>query len=317
MIQPLRFILVGLGTMGSVWCRQTVPYLTGSLGAEFTAAVDPNEASHRHAIEAGLSPDRCYTDLRSALQQHNSDFVISVVPPALHEGIVDLALEFGCDILSEKPIADTLEASCRIFQKVKAAGRKMAVTMSHRFDQDKQTLERLIHSGKYGAVDSIIGRFSADFRRFASWGKFRHEMDYPLLVEGAIHHFDILRSLAGSNPKTLYAKSWKADWGQYTGDSNTMVICEMENGVKTFFEGSKTSAATTNSWSQEYFRAECDKATLELSRRRSRPEARWASLSGAGSDPFGQTNGMDQYVACGVVCRLAEGRKHPSEQSGG
>ena len=56
--------------------------------------------------------------------------------------MVDLALKYGCHILFEKPIGNTLAGCCSMNQqKVKAAGKKMAVTMSHRFDQDKQTLE--------------------------------------------------------------------------------------------------------------------------------------------------------------------------------
>ncbi len=34
----------------------------------------------------------------------------------------------------------------------------MAVTMSHRFDQDKQTLEQAIRSGAYGRLNYVIGR---------------------------------------------------------------------------------------------------------------------------------------------------------------
>ena len=60
-----------------------------------------------------------------------------MVPPNYHEAVVDAAVEHGLDILSEKPIADTMDGSVRIARKVRDAGRKMAVTMSHRFDQDK------------------------------------------------------------------------------------------------------------------------------------------------------------------------------------
>ena len=62
------------------------------------------------------------------------------MPPAAHEAVVDAALAHDLDILSEKPIADTLDGSVRIARKVRQAGKKMGVTMSHRFDQDKSTL---------------------------------------------------------------------------------------------------------------------------------------------------------------------------------
>src|SRR5947207_2892244 len=82
--------------------------------------------------------------------------------------------------LSEKPIADTMAACVRIYKKVQAAGRKMAVTMSHRFDQDKQSLERAIKSGEYGRLNYVVGRFTHNCRAYGSWSKFRHEIPDPL-----------------------------------------------------------------------------------------------------------------------------------------
>jgi predicted dehydrogenase len=184
--------------------------------------------------------------------------------------MVDLALERGMDILSEKPIADTMTACCRIYKKVKKAGRKMAVTMSHRFDQDKQTLERMIRSGEFGKLDYLIGRNTWTCRKYGSWGAFRHDIPDTLLIEGTVHHFDIMRALSGSNAKTVYARTWTPPWGEFKGDAQGLIIMEMENGVKVLYEGAKCNASQLNGWTQDYWRAECDKATLELDQRRIR-----------------------------------------------
>src|SRR5207245_490258 len=105
------------------------------------AAVDIHPPALENAREGlKLRPDQCYTDLDRALEENPADFCTIVVPPAYHERVVDAALAHDLHILSEKPIADTLEASVRIAEKVKRAGKKMGVTMSHRFDQDKTTL---------------------------------------------------------------------------------------------------------------------------------------------------------------------------------
>ena len=45
-----------------------------------------------------------------------------VVPPAFHESVVDAALAHDMHVISEKPIADTLEASVRIADKVQRPG---------------------------------------------------------------------------------------------------------------------------------------------------------------------------------------------------
>lgn len=266
MREKKRFIQVGLGGWGSYWLHDVMPRLINELElVEAAAVVDMNPETFPAAMgKYHLTACKCYTDAKRAFEENQADFAIIVVPPAYHESVVDLALEYNMDILSEKPIADTMEACCRIYKKVTNSGRKMAVTMSHRFDQDKQTLEQAIKSGEYGALNYIICRFTHNCRNFGSWGEFRHKIADPLIIEGTVHHFDIFRSLSGSNAKTVYAKSWNPTWGEFGGDSTALITIEMENGVKAFYEGAKANASTMNGWTNEYFRAECCDGTLEL-----------------------------------------------------
>jgi len=268
---PLTYIHIGVGGWGQHWCNAVLPRLRQRGLAMPVAAVDLDQDQlERAETQLGLSKTQLYTSAARAIAEHHPDFITIVVPPAFHEEMVNLAVEHGCHILSEKPIADTMPACCRIFAKVKRAGLKMAVTMSHRFDQDKQTLERELRSGAYGPLNSLIGRNTWNCRRFASWGAFRHQIPDPLLVEGTVHHFDIIRGLAGADAQTVYALTWNPPWGEYAGDSNGLIALTMTNGVHVVYEGNKTSATTLNGWGNDYFRAECELATLELDNRRLR-----------------------------------------------
>jgi predicted dehydrogenase len=221
-----------------------------------------------HAQEGlGLPANRCYTDLHEALDKHPADFLTIVVPPAAHEAVVDAALGHDMHILSEKPIADTMEASVRIAQKVNNAGKKMGVTMSHRFDQDKSTLRDELRSGQYGQLDYLVCRFSCDARRFGAWGKFRHEIPDALMVEGSVHHLDILADFAGAKCTEIYAQTWNPAWGEFAGDSQGLVTMRFENGARALYEGAKTNATGLNCWGQEYIRAETEGATLIMDHR--------------------------------------------------
>lgn len=267
----LKYIHIGVGGFGQHWCTAVLPRLKELGLAEAVAAVDINpEVLALAKDQLGLDESRLYTSAEQAFAENKADFINIVVPPAFHEQMVDLAVAHGCHILSEKPIADTMAGCCRIYRKVKAANLKMAVTMSHRFDQDKQTLEAEIKSGKYGRLNYVVHRFTHACRKFGSWGKFRHEIPDPLLIEGTVHHFDIHRALAGSNAKTVYALTWNPPWGEYAGDSTGMIIIDMENGVRVLYEGAKANATTLNGWLHDYLRAECEHATLELDARKLR-----------------------------------------------
>ena len=270
-MKPLRYIITGTGGFGGVWCRHFLPRLTELGKAQPVAAVDSNPANLVNAKEGlGLPDDKLYTNVNAAFDENEADFAVIVVPPAFHESIVDVALAHGLNILSEKPIADTMEGCVRIYKKVNAAGKKMAVTMSHRFDQDKQSLEAAIKSGSYGDLSYLVHRFTDSRRKFASWGKFRHEIPDPMLVEGSVHHFDILRAIANSNAESVYTTSWNPAWGEYAGDSSALVTVKMQNGVRCSYEGSNANASTMNGWGGDYVRAECDGATLELDNRKLR-----------------------------------------------
>jgi predicted dehydrogenase len=262
-------IQVGTGGMGGGWCRHILPPEVAAGRIEVVAAVDVVPEMFVNAREGlGLREDQCYTDIEKAFAENDADFCTVVVPPKFHESVVDKAIEHGLHILSEKPIADTLVGSCRIARKVAASGLKMGVTMSHRFDQDKTTLRNAIRRPETGAIDYLVGRFTDDCRAYGAWGAFRHDIIDPLMIEGAVHHLDILADLAGAKCDTLYAQTWNPRWGEFAGDSQGLVMMSFENGVRATYEGAECNAVALNGWAQEYVRAECENATYVMDHRR-------------------------------------------------
>jgi predicted dehydrogenase len=246
-----------------------MPPLVASRRAVPAAVVDIKPDVARAAAESyGLARERAYTDAAEAFRRHgDADFAIVVVPPARHEEIVVLAADAGLHILSEKPIADTMDACARVYSRVAAAGRKMAVTMSHRFDQDKQTLAREVASGRYGRLGYVVGRNTWNCRRRGDWGEFRYDIADPLLVESTVHRFDIIRAIAGADAACVHTLSWNPPWTDFNGDCCALITIEMTNGVKVLYEGAKANASALNSWGFDYFRAECEGGTLELDNR--------------------------------------------------
>jgi predicted dehydrogenase len=271
MPDSLRYILVGAGGYGAHWCRFTLPRLKESGKAVCVAAVDANPDALKNAQQyLGVAPEHCYTDFADALDVRQCNFVLIVAPPAHHEKLIDLSLIYDKHILLEAPIAESMEATCRIYKKVKDSGRKMAIAVAHRFDQDKQTLERMVRANDFGRLNYVVGRFSVNFRRAGTWGSYRHQMHDPIFVEAATHHFEILRALSNSEPRSVFAQSWNAPWGQFKSDTTALVNIQMINHVHCLYEGSLVNASSPNGFGQEYVRAECESGTLELDRRQLR-----------------------------------------------
>ncbi|MFI5013080.1 MAG: Gfo/Idh/MocA family protein [Hyphomicrobiales bacterium] len=264
-----KVIHVGVGTFGRRWCTEFLAANVADRTIEVVAVVDVDEKALAFGRKAlGLPAEACYTDAAAAFAAHRPDFCTIVVPPNFHEAVVDIALAHGVDILCEKPIADTMAGSLRIARKVKAAGRKMAVTMSHRFDQDKTTLRKIIRSGQLGKVNAVSCRYAADMREHLAWGAlFRHTMQDPLMIEGAVHHLDLVADFAGAPCETIYASTWRPDWARYAGDTDGIVLMTFENGVRGVYEGSSTTAVGLNDWTREYLRVDCELGTAILNSR--------------------------------------------------
>jgi predicted dehydrogenase len=164
-----RVIHVGIGSFGKRWCREFLRANVDDGTIEVVALVDLDPKALAYGAQVlGLPDSACFTDPHKAFATVPADFCTVVVPPNYHEAIVDIAIGHGVDVLSEKPIADTMAGSVRIAQKIKAAGRKMAVTMSHRFDQDHRMPLSIGHASAHGvgcAVSPHDGRPDADRRR--------------------------------------------------------------------------------------------------------------------------------------------------------
>lgn len=261
-----RVIQVGTGGFGKTWCRDILPACVQDGLIDVVAAVDVNpDALENARTYLGLRPDQCFNSFAEAFATVDADFCTIVVPPSFHEEVVDAALVHNLHILSEKPIADSLEVSIRIVEKVRLRGRHMAVTMSHSHDQDKQSFLKAVR--RHGQLDYLVARVTNDARAFGSWGRYRHEMPDPVLNETAYHHLDAIRALAGAPCESVFAQSWNPEWGAFAGDSQAHVMMQFENGVHAFYEGAMSNAVGLNGSETMYLRAECQSATLTLNHR--------------------------------------------------
>jgi predicted dehydrogenase len=90
-------------------------------------------------------------------------------------------------------------------------------------------------------------------------------MDFGMLFEGSVHHFDMLRFLSGADPDTLMGFGWNPEWSSFKHFSSGMYLMNMKNGTHTFYEGNSSAAGITNSWHSEYYRAEFEEGCVEIS----------------------------------------------------
>jgi predicted dehydrogenase len=249
--------------MAGAWIRHFFPPFAERV--EIVGLVDVNPAALAESGGfLGLPADRLFTEHRAAFEAVAADFCCIVTPPACHEEAVMLAAVRGMDILSEKPIADTWEACGRIVQAVRQAGVRMMITQNYRYTPRILGFRQALAEQRLGRLNYLVARFAADYRQYGAWGIFRHEIPHALLVEGAIHHFDQLRNLAGADCQTICGYEWNPAWSSFKGESAGLLLMRFANGVPAHYEGNCSAVGEQNNWHGEYYRAECEGGAVVL-----------------------------------------------------
>ncbi len=242
-----------------------------------------------HQSEAlGLDAGQLFPSTEEALANCKPDFVGVATPPQFHRDSVIAALDAGLPVITEKPIADTLESANAMVAAANRSGQPCAIIQNYRYEPNKQELIRIRDEGRLGRLQHILGRYACDYRKPGSWGKqWRHDMDFGLLFEGSVHHFDMLRFLSGGDCETLVGFGWNPEWSSFRHFSSGMYLMKMSNGIHAFYEGNSTAAGITNCWHNEYYRAEFEEGSVEVDGTDN------VTISRVGQDPV-------QYTAPGL-----------------
>ncbi len=250
----MRVIQVGIGGMGNTWLGA----VQRSPEVEFAACVEINaDIADEQAVAYGLDHDLIFRSLPEALAQVSADFVIDVTPPQFHRQNSLTALEAGLPVLSEKPLAGTLEDARAIVAAVKQSGLLHSVAQNYRYRPLTQTIKRVLDNGELGAVGAV----NVEFYKGPHFGGFREEMPQPLLIDMAIHHFDMLRFFLGSDARHISATSWNPPWSWFNGDASAAAQIEFGEGVQASYAGSWCSQAFETSWNGNW-RFDCKRGVL-------------------------------------------------------
>ena len=264
MSTPKKALLIGVGGMARHWIQQV--WAVHHERVTIAAIADVNaDILHKVGDDLDIPANRRFTNMAQAFAQAEADFCCIVTPPQFHREAVELACGRGMAILSEKPIASSWEDCVAIGRAVRKAGVKMMVTQNYRYMLRMLTLKKAVQS--LGAVNYVVARYAADYRKYLAWGAaFRHEMAHALLIEASIHHFDQLRNLTSANCATISGHEWNpgkthdayAGSESFKGESNGLYVLRMTGGAFATYEGNNLATGKPNSWHSEYYRIECE-----------------------------------------------------------
>jgi predicted dehydrogenase len=230
--------------MANTW----VKYAMERPDAEIVALIDiKQEFAQAMADRHGLTC-RTFTDLKQAIEETGANLVFDITIPASHFAISTTAMNSGCDVFAEKPLAEKLSECQEIIRVSDRTGRTHNVMQNRRYDVRIRALRELITDGHIGKP----GYVGADFFLGPHFGGFRDAMDSPLLLDMAIHTFDQARLILGADPVSVYCQEFNPVGSWYAGQAAAICIFEMSDGSVFCYRGSWCSEGAPTSWEAEW-----------------------------------------------------------------
>jgi predicted dehydrogenase len=241
----IKVVLVGCGRMSRVWLNT----VTSMPDVEVVGLVDiVEEVARTRASEYHLPHVVIGSDLADILEQTSPEVVLNCTIPEAHYSVVMEALKHGCHILSEKPMADTMQQAREMVLAAQKAEKIFAVIQNRRYDRNIRRLHSLLASQTLGPITTV----NSDFYIGAHFEGFRLHMRHVLLLDMAIHTFDAARLLTAADPISVYCKEWNPIGSWYDHDASAVAIFEMTNGIVYTYRGSWCANGVPTTWESDW-----------------------------------------------------------------
>ena len=203
----LKVALVGTGSRGSTMWGKTVNDEYGDV-VEFVGLCDIN--TKRMAFSKQYIGVSCptFTDFDEMVTKSKPDAVIVTTTDCFHAKYACRAMELGCDVICEKPMA-TDEKMCQdIIDTEKKTGQKVTVTFNARYGAPTVRIKEILNTGEIGLITSVDFNWYLDTSHGASyfrrWHAFK-QFSGSLLVHKATHHFDMMNWWLDAEPVEVNA----------------------------------------------------------------------------------------------------------------
>ncbi len=185
-----------------------------------------------------------FTDYRVMLDQLDLDLVAVVTPVALHHPMTLAALDKGCHVLCEKPMAMDVAEARAMTEAAHRAGVVHVIDHELRFNPTRLRMKALLDEGYVGEVYhaffQTVGGFRADPNSPWSWWSDKAQGGGGVGAS-ASHQVDLLRWLIGditavSADLNTYVKQRPdpktGEWKPVTSDDQYSVIGRFANGAQ-------------------------------------------------------------------------------------
>ena len=240
--ETMRIAVIGMGVIGRVRAETVAEHPD----TELVAVMDLDAAAAEGVAKAFKA--KAYTDYKALLDAGGLDAVIISSPIQVHEEQCMDALDAGCHVLCEKPLAPSSAAGRRIFDRAREKGKQLAVGFNHRYYPSIQYLKKCLDDGLIGKLDHVriygghdgLNNFRAD------WMYKGEVCGGGAMMDAGIHMTDLARFVVGEIDE-VYGVATNDIWKVEKSEDNAMALFKSTAGPTVQYQ------ATWTEWKGYHF----------------------------------------------------------------
>jgi predicted dehydrogenase len=210
-----RVALVGTGIRGiTMWGRDLVEDYADVVEFVGLCDINPGRLSYGRSYIGADCPT--FTDFDEMMQATSPEVLIVTTMDSTHDQFIVSGMEYGADIVTEKPFTTDAEKLQRILDAQERTGRDIVVTHNYRYSPHRLRMKELLAAGRIGTLTSVDFHWYLDIYHGAAYFRRWHGKERysgTLFVHKACHHFDLLNWWIDSDPEVVYANGALEHYG--------------------------------------------------------------------------------------------------------
>jgi predicted dehydrogenase len=203
----LKVVLVGTGVRGSgTWGKGLLENYGDVLEMVGLCDINPRRLEYAKQYMGAKCPT--FVDFKKMIEATKPDTVIVTTTDCFHAKYICLAMEMGCDVITEKPLATDENLCQNILDTEKKTGKKLIVTFNYRYSPEAVKIKEILMAKEIGEITSVDFNYYLDVYHGASYFRRWHgfkQFSGSLLVHKATHHYDLMNWWLAAEPVEVNA----------------------------------------------------------------------------------------------------------------
>lgn len=181
-----------------------------------------------------------YTDYIQMLEKEKPELVAITTESGKHAEIALKCMDYGCNLIIEKPIALSIEDADKIIEKANTLNLKVCACHQNRFNKSIQKIREAVEKNRFGKMfhGTAHIRWCRDHEYYdrAGW-RGTWEQDGGALMNQCIHNIDLLRWMMGDEIIEVVGMTDRLHHNYIEAEDLGIALIRFKNGSYGIIEG--------------------------------------------------------------------------------